>query len=130
MPRKPIKKRPFGLCSCALHMDNFVISPSNSLHPVFFSFWRDKFCVGQCGKCLAPPKNHPPSPLTKQHSFPFSLFFSLLSFHPTYITSYQTHSKIAFIVVFFSYTSMCHLMLNHCTLHYDGNSLFSKATRS
>ena len=48
------RKKRNSICPCALHMSNFVISPSNSSHPVFSPFWRDKFCVGPNGKCLGP----------------------------------------------------------------------------
>ena len=113
-------------------MRNFVISPSNSLHPVFFPFWKDKFCVSLRRKYLDPPEKLLSLSLIYQTTLflIFPPFFFFCSFHPSYFTSYQTHPKIAFIIVSFSYASMCHLMSNHCTLPCDGSSLVSKVTRS
>ena len=135
MPRKLLKKKKKKgqLDFAHVHCTCAILSFHHQTHFIRFSFHFGKtnFVWACVENIWTHQKNYSPSPLyIKQHSFPFSLlFFFFCSFHPSYFTSYQTHPKIAFIIVSFSYASMCHLMSNHCTLHCDGSSLFSKVTK-
>ena len=133
MPRKLLKKKKanWTLPMCIAHAQfcHFTIKLTSS---GFLSILERQILCELAQKISGPTRKITlPLPYISNNTlshFP-SFFFFFCSFHPSYFTSYQTHPKIAFIIVSFSYASMCHLMSNHCTLHCDGSSLFSKVTK-